>query len=80
MALPAAVETGVSSAGGRRRPQHRHRSTQLQTLPGIGPALAQRIVRHREQHGPFRVPGDLRDVSGIGEKRFQDLADLVTVG
>lgn len=53
---------------------------QLQALPGIGPALAQRIVRHRDEHGPFRAPGDLRDVSGIGEKRFQDLADLVTVG
>jgi competence protein ComEA len=53
---------------------------ELETLPGIGPALAQRIVTHREQHGPFRQPGDLRDVSGIGEKRFQDLADLVTVG
>lgn len=53
---------------------------QLQTLPGIGPTLAQRIVSHREQHGPFRAPGDLRDVSGIGEKRFQDLAGLITVG
>jgi competence protein ComEA len=53
---------------------------QLETLPGIGPAIAGRIVQHREQHGPFRQPGDLRDVSGIGEKRFQDLADLITVG
>jgi competence protein ComEA len=55
-------------------------STDLETLPGIGPALAARIISHREQHGPFREPGDLRDVSGIGEKRFQDLAALVTVG
>jgi competence protein ComEA len=53
---------------------------QLETLPGVGPAIAGRIVQHREAHGPFRTPGDLRDVSGIGEKRFQDLADLVTVG
>jgi competence protein ComEA len=53
---------------------------QLQTLPGVGPAIAGRIVDHREQHGPFRAPGDLRDVSGIGEKRFQDLADRITVG
>jgi competence protein ComEA len=55
-------------------------STDLETLPGIGPALAARIISHREAHGPFREPGDLRDVSGIGEKRFQDLAPLVTVG
>jgi competence protein ComEA len=36
-------------------------------------------VRHREEHGPFRVPGDLREVTGIGERTFQGLADLVTV-
>lgn len=53
---------------------------QLQELPGIGPALADRIVAHRETHGPFREPGDLRDVSGIGETRFQELADRVTTG
>lgn len=53
---------------------------ELQSLPGIGPSIAARIVQHRERHGPFRQPGDLRDVSGIGEKRFQDLADLITVG
>ncbi|HSK21749.1 MAG TPA: ComEA family DNA-binding protein [Egicoccus sp.] len=52
---------------------------QLQTLPGIGPAKAAEIVRHREEHGPFGVPGDLRDVPGIGEATFQRLADLVTV-
>ncbi len=52
----------------------------LETLPGIGPARAAEIVRHRERHGPFRVPGDLRDVPGIGEATFQRLAELVTVG
>lgn len=53
---------------------------ELTSLPGIGPALAARIVEHREQHGPFRTPGDLRDVRGIGEATFQGLADRVTVG
>jgi competence protein ComEA len=48
-------------------------------LPGIGPAKAAAIVDHREQHGPFRVPGDLREVPGIGERTFQQLAELVTV-
>lgn len=71
-----------ASSGGGGGPIDLNRATveQLQTLPGIGPAIAARIVQHRDQHGPFRAPGDLRDVSGIGEKRFQDLADLVTVG
>ncbi|GGI06905.1 ComEA family DNA-binding protein [Egicoccus halophilus] len=51
----------------------------LQSLPGIGPSKSAAIVRHREEHGPFAVPGDLRDVPGIGEKTFQQLADRVTV-
>lgn len=67
---PAGGPVDVNTAG----------SADLETLPGIGPALASRIISHREQHGPFREPGDLRDVSGIGEKRFQDLAPLITVG
>lgn len=52
---------------------------QLQRLPGIGPSKAAAILRHRDEHGPFAVPGDLRDVPGIGEATFQRLADLVTV-
>jgi competence protein ComEA len=54
--------------------------TTLQQLPGIGPSRAAAIVEHRERHGPFRVPGDLRDVTGIGEATFQRLAPLVVVG
>jgi competence protein ComEA len=52
---------------------------QLETLPGIGPALGQRIVDYREQHGPFRSVEDLLGVSGIGEKRLADLRDSVSV-
>jgi competence protein ComEA len=52
---------------------------QLESLPGIGPALAQTILEYREQHGPFRKVEDLLNVSGIGEKRLADLASNVTV-
>jgi len=52
---------------------------QLDALPGVGPVLAQRIVDFRERHGPFRSVDQLREVDGIGEARFQQLRDLVTV-
>ncbi|WP_370464153.1 helix-hairpin-helix domain-containing protein [Micromonospora sp. AP08] len=52
---------------------------QLDALPGVGPVLAQRILDHREQHGGFRSVSDLRQVDGIGDARYDQLKDLVTV-
>ncbi|MGV9698456.1 helix-hairpin-helix domain-containing protein [Streptomyces sp. NPDC003470] len=50
---------------------------QLETLPGVGPVLARHIVDYRTQHGGFRSVDELREVNGIGERRFADLRDLV---
>ncbi|MGX2997278.1 helix-hairpin-helix domain-containing protein [Streptomyces sp. JNUCC 64] len=50
---------------------------QLDALPGVGPVLAQRILDHRAAQGGFRTVEQLRDVTGIGERRFADLKDLV---
>jgi competence protein ComEA len=52
---------------------------QLDALPGVGPVLAQRILDHRDRHGGFRSVGDLRQVDGIGDARYEQLKDLVTV-
>jgi competence protein ComEA len=54
-------------------------AAEFETLPGIGPVLAERIVQHRDTVGGFKEVGDLRDVSGIGEKTFQALAELVSL-
>ncbi|MDD4238110.1 MAG: ComEA family DNA-binding protein [Desulfotomaculaceae bacterium] len=52
---------------------------QLDTLPGVGPAYAQRIIQYREINGPFKTIEDIKQVSGIGEKRFEQLKDLIIV-
>ncbi|WP_329350905.1 ComEA family DNA-binding protein [Streptomyces sp. NBC_01261] len=50
---------------------------QLNALPGVGPVLAQHIIDYRTQHGGFRSVDELRQVNGIGDRRFADLRDLV---
>jgi len=54
-------------------------STTLQTLTGIGPATAQKIIDYRNAHGPFKSKEELKNVSGIGEKKYADIADRITV-
>ncbi|MFF0016983.1 helix-hairpin-helix domain-containing protein [Streptomyces sp. NPDC005374] len=50
---------------------------QLDTLPGVGPVLAQHILDYRTRHGGFRSVDELREVNGIGDRRFADLRNLV---
>jgi competence ComEA-like helix-hairpin-helix protein len=55
-------------------------AAELDLLPGIGPALAQRIIEYREQHGGFKDKAELNQVSGIGPKKFAAIKDRVTAG
>lgn len=51
----------------------------LMSLPGIGPAIAQRIIEYRDKNGPFRRTVELMNVKGIGEKTFDRLKDRIFV-
>jgi competence protein ComEA len=53
--------------------------SELDALPGIGPALAQNIIDYRTAHGGFRSVNELRQVDGIGDAKFAQLKDRVTV-
>jgi competence protein ComEA len=52
---------------------------QLDSLPGIGPALSERIVAHRQSIGSFKTIEELTDVSGIGPKLFSKIRDQLTI-
>lgn len=52
---------------------------ELETLPGIGPVLAQRIIEYREEYGPFVDIEELINVEGIGEALLDRIRDLITV-
>ena len=52
---------------------------QLESLPGVGPAMAQRIVEYREQSGGFKKIEELMNVRGIGEATFLKLKELITI-
>ena len=54
--------------------------SQLEDLPGIGPALAARIVEHRQKNGAFKSVEDVLAVKGIGEKNFAKIQASLSVG
>lgn len=52
---------------------------QLITLPGVGNSLAQKIISYREENGKFKRIEDLKNVSGIGDKKYESLKELITI-
>lgn len=81
---PVAPGSGTGTAGGEASPDgpvnlNTATEAELEELPGIGPSFAAAIIAEREARGGFTSIEQLRDVRGIGDKRFADLKDLVAV-
>jgi len=79
--LPGAA-VGAGAAGtvsGPAAPVSLNSATaeQLDALPGVGPVLAQRILQYRAEHGGFTSVDQLRDVPGLGDRKFADLRNRV---
>lgn len=78
LAGPAAGSAGTASPQGLVNINTAD-ATELESLPGVGPATAAKIIASRESEGPFATPDELMRVSGIGEKKFAAIADLICV-
>jgi competence protein ComEA len=70
---------GAAGATGDKVALNLAGQAELETLPGVGPVIASRIVAHREANGPFQAVEDLLDVPGIGEATLAGFRDLVVV-
>ena len=58
-------------------PINNARIDELDVLPGIGPALAGRIVAYRKEHGPFKTVEDIKKVKGIGDKLLEKMLPFI---
>jgi competence protein ComEA len=76
---PAAPGGGAAPAAGAPINLNTATLADLDRLPGVGPVLAQRILAARDAQGGFKSVSDLRKVDGIGDSRYEQLKDLVTV-
>ena len=53
--------------------------TELETIPGIGPSTALKIIDYREENGKFNSIEDIKNVSGIGDAKYEKMKDYITV-
>lgn len=69
---------GIENGGGKVNINTANQ-TELETLPGIGPSTAQKIIDYRNKNGKFESIGDIQNVKGIGDGKFEDIKDYICV-
>lgn len=77
--MPASKKTPAGPTAAAPLNLNTATSEQLETLPGIGPAVAARILEYRQKNGNFKKIEELMNVKGIGEKSFLKIKALITV-
>jgi competence protein ComEA len=80
LAPAGASSTGASGSAGSLININTATLEELDTLPGIGPSTAQKIIDHRNSYGPFPTIEAILDVPGIGPVKFEQIKALITVG
>ena len=85
VALLAMALCGITSATTKKPPLkpvniNTANSEELQQVPGIGPATAQKILQMRKSYGPFKSVDDLLAIRGLGQKRLNKMRKYLTVG
>ncbi len=77
--IPGLVETVSQAKNSDKININTASLAELDSLPGVGEVIAQRIIDYRTQNGPFQTIEEIKNVSGIGDKKFEDLKNLITV-
>jgi len=79
-----AIKVRIPAQGEVSAPQRVNLNTApawlLEALPGVGPRLAEAIIRYRSEQGPFQSPKDLQKVPGVGPELYRKVQDLISVG
>lgn len=73
------IETSFSSSGGGKVNINTATQTELETLTGIGPSTAAKIIEYREENGNFKSIEDVKNVSGIGNAKYESIRESITV-
>ena len=75
------AENNINDKSGINKKVNINKASQsdLENIPGVGPSLAQKIISFRDENGKFKNVEDLKNVSGIGDKKFESIKDYVDV-
>jgi len=73
------VETTTLSSSNKIININKASEAELQEIPGIGPAMAQKIINYRDENGKFKTIEDIKNVSGIGDKKFENIKEYISV-